>query len=85
MSASFVLPEDVLVFPASELGSDQRAQAPLGPEDYVITRPNAREPSTVIDKNGAALLESFRKASTIVDVVIEFSHGRRLDPQVVLG
>ncbi len=85
MGATFVLPEDVLVFPASDLASDQRAQAPLGPGDYVITRPNAREPSTVIDKNGAALLESFRKASKIVDVVIEFSRGRGLDPQVVLG
>jgi eukaryotic-like serine/threonine-protein kinase len=85
MDTPFVLPEDVLVFPASDLASDQRAQAPLSPDDYVITRPNAREPSTVVDKNGAALLGSFRKASTIVDVVIEFSSGRGLDPQAVLG
>jgi eukaryotic-like serine/threonine-protein kinase len=85
MGASFVLPEDVLVFPASELAPDLLAQAPMGADDYVVTRPNAREPSTVIDKNGAALLESFRRASTIVDVVIEFSRGRGLDPQTVLG
>ena len=57
MGASFVLPQDVLVFPASDLAPDLRAQAPLGPNDYVVTRPNAREPSTVVDKNGAALLE----------------------------
>ena len=85
MGASFVLPQDVLVFPAFDLAPDLRAQAPMGPNDYVVTRPNAREPSTVVDKNGAALLESFRKASTIVDVVIEFSRGRGLDPQAVLG
>ena len=85
MGASFVLPQDVLVFPASDLAPDLRAQAPLGPNDYVVTRPNAREPSTVVDKNGAALLESFRKGSTIVEVVIEFSRGRGLDPQAVLG
>jgi eukaryotic-like serine/threonine-protein kinase len=85
MGASFVLPQDVLVFPGSDLSTDLRAQTPMGPDDYVVTRPNAREPSTVVDKNGAALLESFRRASTIVDVVIEFSRGRGLDPQAVLG
>ena len=52
MGASFVLPQDVLVFPGSDLSTDLRAQTPMGPDDYVVTRPNAREPSTVVDKNG---------------------------------
>lgn len=85
MSAPFVLPEDVLVFRAADLPADQRAQAASGPDDYVITRPNARQPSTVTDQNGAALIESFREARTIIDAIVDFSRGRGLDPREVLG
>lgn len=85
VSAAFVLPEDVLIFPAADLAPDVRAQAAAGPEDCIVTRPNTRQGSTVIDANGAALLERFRQPCTIVDAVLAFSRERDLDPQTVLG
>ena len=85
MSVSFVLPEDVLVFPASDMAPDQRAQAATGPNHYVVTRPNTRQPSTVIDKNGASLIERFREGRTIVDAIIAHSRDQGLDPRQVLG
>jgi eukaryotic-like serine/threonine-protein kinase len=82
--ASFVLPEDVLVFPVSELPSDVQAQTGSNPGSFVVTRPNAREASTVVDQNGAALIESFRQARTVIDAVIDFSKARGLDARKVL-
>src|SRR5262249_6355540 len=80
----FVLPEDVLVFPVAELAPQMRAQVTGDPGDFVITRPNARHPSKVVNPDAAALLERFRAATTIVDAVIGFSAGRELDPHHVL-
>lgn len=84
MNDSLLLPEDVLVFPVSELASEVQTQATLDPDGFVVTRPNARETSTVVDQNGAALIESFREARTVVDAVIAFSGPRGLDPRKVL-
>lgn len=84
MSASFVLPEDVLVFPVSELAADVRAQTAASPDAFVVTRPHARETSTVIDQNGAALIECFREARTVIDAVMSFSNARGLDARKVL-
>ena len=80
----FVLPEDVLVFPVAELPQQLRAQVSGDPGDFVITRPNARHPSKIVDPDAAALLERFRAATTIVDAVIGFSASRKLDPHQVL-
>jgi eukaryotic-like serine/threonine-protein kinase len=84
ITGEFVLPEDVLVFPVSELAPEMRALVTSGPGDFVITRPNARHPSKVVDPNAAALIQNFRSASTIVDAVIAFSSGPDLDPHKVL-
>lgn len=83
IAESFVLPEDVVVFHNSELGSDLQERTP-DPDSYVVTRLNARQASTIVDRAGAELIEGFRKASTIVDAVIEFSRGRELNPREVL-
>jgi eukaryotic-like serine/threonine-protein kinase len=84
MGASFVLPEDVLVFPVSELAADVQAKTASSPGDFVVTRPYARETSTIIDQNGAALIECFREARTVIDAVINFSQARGHDPRKVL-
>ena len=84
ITGQFVLPEDVLVFPVSELAPEMRARVTSGPGDFVITRPNARHPSKVVDPDAAALIQSFRAATTIVDAVIAFSTLRNLDPRKVL-
>src|ERR1700730_3835093 len=84
ITGHFVLPEDVLVFPVSELAPEMRARVTSGPEDFVVTRPNARHPSKVVAPDAAALLQGFRTATTIVDAVIAFTGARNLDPHKVL-
>ena len=83
-NAVFVLPDDVLVFPVSELDSAVQSQTGSNPHDFVVTRPNARQSSIVLDQKGAALIESFRKAKTVIDAVLDFSTIRGLDPHQVL-
>jgi hypothetical protein len=85
MTGAFLLPEDVLVFPAGELAADVREKATSSATDFVVTRPNARQASTIVDEKGAALLKSFRMQRTIIIAVIEFSRERGLEPQHVLG
>ena len=84
ITGQFVLPEDVLVFPVSELAPEMRARVTSGPEDFVVTRPNARHPSKVVAPDAAALIKGFRAPTTIVDAVIAFTSGRDLDPRKVL-
>jgi hypothetical protein len=84
LAAPVVLPEDVLVFPVTDLPADLRAQTAFDPEDFVVTRKNARQPSKVVDSGAAALIETFRTARTLVDGVIAFSGARGLDPRTVL-
>jgi eukaryotic-like serine/threonine-protein kinase len=84
ITGQFVLPEDVLVFPVSELAPEMRTRVTSGPEDFVVTRPNARHPSKVVAPDAAALIQGFRTATTIVDAVIAFTSGRDLDPHKVL-
>jgi eukaryotic-like serine/threonine-protein kinase len=81
---TFVLSEDVLVFPATDLEADERARSGADADDYIVTRPHARQGSTVVDREGAALIESFRTPRTIVDAVIDFSRVRERDPHRVL-
>jgi eukaryotic-like serine/threonine-protein kinase len=84
MEPLFTLAEDVLVFPVSDLEPTVQAQAASKPGDFIVTRPNARETSTLLDQNGVALIESFRQARSVVDAVIHFSSARGLDPHQVL-
>jgi eukaryotic-like serine/threonine-protein kinase len=84
ITGQFVLPEDLLIFPVSELAPEMRARVTASPADFVITRPNARHPSKVLDPDAAALIRGFRTATTIVDAVIAFSIGRNLDPHKML-
>ena len=84
ITGQLVLPEDVLVFPVSELAPEMRARVTSGPEDFVVTRPNARHPSKVVAPDAAALIKGFRAPTTIVDAVIAFTSGRDLDPRKVL-
>jgi eukaryotic-like serine/threonine-protein kinase len=85
ISEAFVLPEDVGIFPASELPADLLPKEPTTRDEYVVTRSNSRTPSRLIDVEGAELIRSFREARTIVDAIISFSKPRGLDPQRVLG
>jgi serine/threonine protein kinase len=79
-----VLPSDVAIVPVAELPRELREQVGGRPSDYSVTRPRTRTMSSVVDAKTAALLETFRVPSTVVDAVIAFSAGEGLDPRATL-
>jgi serine/threonine-protein kinase len=80
----FVLPDDVLLVPVEQLPEEVRRQAAGEPGDVAVTRPRSRTPSRVVDAEAAALLGEFRKPSTIVNAVLNYSRSRKGDPEATL-
>ena len=80
----FVLPGDVLVFPATELGERMRAELDCGDGEFVVTRPGYRSFSRIVDERTAALLEEFRAPARIVEAILRYSRRRDLDPEELL-
>jgi hypothetical protein len=69
----FVLKEDVLLIPCSDLNADLRERISFDEGDFTLSRRHGRSPSQVIDGETAALLTLFREPRTIVAAVIENS------------
>src|ERR1051326_5822950 len=80
----FVLPADVTVTPLAALPPELRAQVAHSDRDYAVTRARSRTPSSVVDARTAALLETFRSPTTIVDAVIAFGQAEGVDPRELL-
>lgn len=80
----YVLPEDTRITALSGLRSPGLEEIGAGADDFVVTRPWSRLPSSVVDARTAALLERFRQPTTIVDAVVELSAAERLDPRAIL-
>jgi serine/threonine-protein kinase len=79
-----VLPADVVIQPISRLDPDLRSRINHEDGGYSVTWPRSRISSSVVDAATAALLESFRISSTIVDAVVAYSDRRGLDPRATL-
>lgn len=84
LTSTFILPEDVLLIPVEELTPATRERLDCAAGDVAITRPLSRRPSSVVDANGAKLIELFRAPSTVVDAVVRFSRATNTDPRAVL-
>jgi serine/threonine-protein kinase len=80
----FVLPSDVAIVPVAELAPQLRREIDHVDGDYSVTRPRSRTMSSIVDARTAALLETFREPSTIVDAVIAFSAAEGGDPRATL-
>jgi serine/threonine-protein kinase len=79
-----VLPADVQIVPVPELSPEVRAKFDAADDDFTITRRRLRAPSSVVDKDSVALLESFRSPTRIVDAIVSFASKRGLNPQTTL-
>jgi len=84
IDGELVLPPDVHIVPVSALSQGVRSRIEASDEDFTITRERLRTPSSIIDKDSAELLESFRKPTRIVDAVLIFATERQLDPESTL-
>ena len=80
----FVLPDDVVFVPAAELSQAMRAS--LGGEDgdVAVTRPGYRVPSRLVDRDTAALLQSFRPPCSIAEAILRVCRPRGLAPEQTL-
>ncbi len=79
-----ILPEDVLLIPVRDLGTEQRRQFQADETDVAVTRQNSRTPSRIVDADTAELLEEFRTQSTIVQALMRFCQQRGLEAEQTL-
>jgi len=84
LSGQLALTDDVLLIPVRELPEESLAQIDCGPDDFALSRLQARSGSKIVDPGSAALLQRFREPRTVVEAVILFSRERSLDPNEVL-
>jgi eukaryotic-like serine/threonine-protein kinase len=80
----FVLKNDVLLIPCTELSDDVRGRLPYEEGDFTLSRRHGRAMAQVIDGETAALLALFREPRTIVDAVLENSRTFSRDPDILL-
>lgn len=81
---SLILPEDVELIPVKELPADVRAKVECSDDSFVLSRPRSRTQSTIVDPEGAALLQEFRNSLTINDAVTRYSKFNKKDPKKVM-
>ena len=84
VTASLVLPADVVLLPVLELPEQLREQVDCDERDFAVTRRRPRTPSKIIDAETAALLRAFETPRTIVEAVIAFSSAHDADPEATL-
>src|SRR6478752_4797828 len=80
----FVLPEDVLLIPMTEMTAEVRDQLEHQAGDHAVNRPLSRTPTSVVSGATARLLERFRTPISIVDAVISYAAAESLEPQRTL-
>src|SRR6266545_2453639 len=79
-----VLSRDVILVPVAELPAEARARFTHEEEDWAITHPRSRTPSSILDAASAALVEQFRAPRTIVEAVIRYCRERGGEPEPTL-
>lgn len=82
---SYVLPPDVELTPVREYREDIRSRIDANEGDYVLTRPNLRGGSRLVDRETARLLEFFRSPRSIPGAVLEYATEHGSDPEEVLA
>jgi eukaryotic-like serine/threonine-protein kinase len=80
----FLLPEDVIIVPITELSPVTQIGLDAKFNDYVITKLRSRKTSCVIEADAARLVEYFRTPRTIIDAVLNYATDCYADPRDVL-
>jgi len=80
----FVLKDDVVLIPCSDLADDVRGRIAYDDGDFTLSRRHGRALAQVIDGETAALLALFREPRTIVDAIVENSRSFGRNPQTSL-
>lgn len=78
------LREDVMLVPVASLEDDVRAALEAGEGDVAVSRPGGRQPSTLVDRRAAELLERFAEERTLLEAVVLHARSTGEDPEEVL-
>ncbi|MFF2287220.1 lanthionine synthetase LanC family protein [Peribacillus butanolivorans] len=78
------MPEDVELIPVKELPADVRAKVQCSEDSYALSRPRSRTRSSIVDPEGAALLQEFRNSLTIYEAVTRYSKLKKKDPKKIM-
>jgi len=78
-----ILAPGVVLVPEAELTPSIRARLQLEPGDHVISRPQTRQMSQVVDRQAVDLLREFDAGKTIARALEDYCRDRRLDPAIV--
>ncbi|MBG9945701.1 lanthionine synthetase LanC family protein [Brevibacillus formosus] len=81
---ALILPEDVELVPVKELPPDIRAKVNCSDDSYALSRPLSRTRSTILDPEGAALLQEFRNPLTMYEAVSRYSKLKKKDPKKIM-
>jgi hypothetical protein len=81
---AFVLPFGSVIQAADELPEQVRIDIGSEEGDFVLTRPNSRALSKVIEGEAAELIRAFEEPTTIALAVARFSRRKNLSPDQVL-
>ncbi|NOK71592.1 MAG: hypothetical protein GFH25_541324n35 [Chloroflexi bacterium AL-N10] len=81
---TYILPEDVIIVPVTDLPETVLEQFAYESGDYAVTRPNSRTSTIIVNKDTASLLHYFRQPSTIGQAIVKYSRANALDPSTVL-
>src|SRR5271165_344608 len=89
LTGSFVLPQDIELRPALEIGEELRRSSGAADGDFALSRPHSRSHSKIVDASAAALIRQFEKPSTIAKAVARFSRDQpggleRVDAERIL-
>ena len=89
--ARFILPPDVSLTPADEIlrgggsrGGGSRAGVTRGAGEFIIDRPGARIPGSLVDAEGAQLLDLFRRPITMAEALVEHAKRRGVPAETAL-
>src|SRR6202158_76596 len=75
-----VLPADVVLAPVAELAAAVRSRFTSDAGDSALPRPRLRAGSRIVDAQAAALLEEFRRPSTVAEALIRHCRQCGIEP-----
>jgi serine/threonine-protein kinase len=84
ITGAMILPTDVLIIPVPELSELDRARISANDDEFAVSRRHGRSHSKILSSRAAAILERFRTATPIAEVLAEYSEEHDLDPQELL-
>ncbi len=81
----FVIPEDVIIMPVTDLSDSLRGKLQHDLNDYALTRINSRVHTKIISVEVAELLDQFRKPKSLINAIIDYSSSKNIIPEDVLN